>query len=75
MTETLVGALTVYGAEALQMAVDTAGNKLYWTKGHELWWANLDGSGAQVAYAVDHATPGVSQIGDVVVDGAIAGST
>jgi hypothetical protein len=70
VTETLVSGLTVYGAEALQMAVDPVGNKLYWTKGHELWWANLDGSGAQVAYTIDRATPGVSQIGDVVVDGA-----
>ena len=66
----LVSGLTVYGAEALQIAVDPVGNKLYWTKGHELWWANLDGSAAQVVYTIDRAVPGVSQIGDVVVDGA-----
>jgi hypothetical protein len=65
----LVSGLTVYGAEALQIALDPVGNKLYWTKGHELWWANLDGTLPQLVYAIAGAVPGVSQIGDVVVDG------
>ena len=39
--------------EALQIAIDPAGNKLYWTKGHELWWANLDGTLPQVIYTID----------------------
>ena len=70
----VVSGLTAYGAEALQIALDPAGNKLYWTKGHELWWANLDGSLPQVVYSIppDPRYIGgglqLMQIGDVVVD-------
>ncbi|MFZ2358812.1 MAG: LamG-like jellyroll fold domain-containing protein, partial [Anaerolineae bacterium] len=64
----VVSGLTAYGAEALQIAIDPAGNKLYYTKGHELWWANLDGTLPQLIYSIDGAVVGVSQIGDVVVD-------
>ncbi len=70
----LVSGLTAYGAEALQIALDPVGNKLYWTKGHELWWANLDGSLPQVIYSIppDPRYIGgglqLMQIGDVVVD-------
>ena len=69
----VVSGLTVYGAEALQIAVDPAGNKLYWTKGHQLWWANLDGTlRAGGLHHRDRARRRrwISQIGDVVVDGA-----
>ena len=72
--EQLVSGLSAYGAEALQIALDTVGNKLYWTKGHQLWWANLDGSSPQVVYSIPPDPSYVSglfefmRIGDVAVD-------
>ncbi len=73
-SETLVSGLTVYAPEALQIAVDTTGNKLYWTKGDELWWANLDGSLPSMVYRVPDDPRFVGgnheyqQIGDVAID-------
>ncbi len=72
----VVGGLTAYGAEALQIAVDPAGNKLYWTKGYQLWWSNLDGTLQQVVYAIPDDPRYIGgghelmDIGDVAVDGA-----
>ncbi|MCB8990047.1 MAG: hypothetical protein H6665_05455 [Ardenticatenaceae bacterium] len=73
--EEIVPGLTAYAAEALQIALDPAGNKLYWTQGYQLWWANLDGTLPQAVYAVPD-DPGFTngnrdyhQIGDVAVDG------
>ncbi|MFN8333457.1 MAG: LamG-like jellyroll fold domain-containing protein, partial [Saprospiraceae bacterium] len=72
--EQLVNGLNAYAAEALQIAVDSAGNKLYWTQGYQLWWANLDGTFKQVVYSIpaDPRYVGgaleIMQIGDVVVD-------
>ncbi|MCA9981747.1 MAG: hypothetical protein KDD89_12965, partial [Anaerolineales bacterium] len=72
--EEIITGLSAYAPEALQIALDTAGNKLYWTQGYQLWWANLDGSLPQVIYAIPD-DPGYiggnrdyHQIGDVAVD-------
>ena len=72
--EEIVSGLAAYAPEALQIALDPAGNKLYWTQGYQLWWANLDGTLPQVVYAVPD-DPGYiggnrdyHQIGDVAVD-------
>ncbi|MCB0125995.1 MAG: hypothetical protein KDE58_27250, partial [Caldilineaceae bacterium] len=72
--EQLVSGLTPYAAEALQIALDPAGNKLYWTKGVELWGANLDGTLPQVIYSIP-PDPGFANgglaamaIGDVAID-------
>ena len=72
--------LTAYGAEALQIALDPVGNKLYWTKGHQLWWANLDGTLPQVVYSIPPTAASwrrarLMQIGDVAVDAPTAAST
>ncbi|MEZ4640161.1 MAG: LamG-like jellyroll fold domain-containing protein [Caldilineaceae bacterium] len=70
----LVSGLTAYAAESLQIAVDPAGNKLYWTQGYQLWWANLDGTLPQMVYAIPpdpNYTGGnieFMQIGDVALD-------
>ncbi len=72
--EVLVSGLTVYAPEALQIAVDPIGNKLYWTKGDELWWANLDGSLPTVVYRTPDDPRFIGgnhpyqQIGDVAID-------
>ena len=72
--ETLVSGLTVYAPEALQITVDPIGNKLYWSKGDELWWANLDGSQPAMVYRVPDDLRFVGgnhqyqQIGDVAID-------
>ncbi len=70
----IVPSLSAYAPEALQIAIDPVGNKLYWTQGYQLWWANLDGTLPQVIYAVPD-DPGFvggnrpyHQIGDVAVD-------
>ena len=70
----VVSGLTAYAAEALQIALDPIGNKLYWTKGYELWWANLDGTLPQAVYSIP-PDPGyvggaleLMGIGDVTVD-------
>jgi len=74
--EPIVSGLTAYGAEALQLAIDPVGNKLYWTQGYQLWWANLDGTLKQVVYSIppDPSFTGglveFMQIGDVAVDAA-----
>lgn len=72
--EEVVPNLTAYAPEALQIALDPAGNKLYWTQSYQLWWANLDGTLSQVIYAVPD-DPGLvggnreyHQIGDVAMD-------
>ncbi|NUM43532.1 MAG: hypothetical protein HUU38_02415 [Anaerolineales bacterium] len=72
--EEIVPNLNAYAPEALQIALDPAGNKLYWTKGYQLWWANLDGTLPQMIYAVPD-DPGFiggnreyHHIGDVAVD-------
>ncbi|MEZ4767996.1 MAG: LamG-like jellyroll fold domain-containing protein [Caldilineales bacterium] len=67
--QVLVSGLTAYAPEALQIAIDPVGNKLYWIKGAELWWSNLDGTLPQVIYTIDRAVVGVSRLGDLVVDG------
>ncbi|MBI1293418.1 hypothetical protein GC175_00485 [bacterium] len=70
----LVSLPAVYAAEALQIAVDPVGNKLYWTQGYQLWWANLDGTLPQAIYSIAPDTSYVGgnlefmQIGDVAVD-------
>lgn len=70
----LVNNLTAYAPEALQIAIDPIGNKLYWTQGYQLWWANLDGSLPQVVYAIPDDTGFIGgnrdyhHIGDVAVD-------
>jgi hypothetical protein len=70
----LVSLPAVYGAEALQIAVDPVGNKLYWTQGYQLWWSNLDGTLKQAVYAIPADSNFVGgnlsfmQIGDVAVD-------
>jgi hypothetical protein len=70
----VVSGLTAYDAEALQIALDPVGNKIYWTRGHQLWWANLDGTLPQVVYSIP-PDPGFAggaldlmDIGDVAVD-------
>ncbi|MFN8445402.1 MAG: LamG-like jellyroll fold domain-containing protein, partial [Caldilineaceae bacterium] len=74
--EQVIGGLNAYAAEALQIAIDPTGNKLYWTQGYQLWWANLDGTLKQVVYSMPPDTRfiggalDVMQIGDVVVDSA-----
>ncbi|MBK9049476.1 MAG: hypothetical protein IPL78_00745 [Chloroflexi bacterium] len=72
--EQIVPNLTAYAPEALQIAIDPVGNKLYWTQSYQLWWANLDGTLPQVIYAVPD-DPGFGgglreyhHIGDVAVD-------
>ncbi|MBI1293407.1 hypothetical protein GC175_00430, partial [bacterium] len=67
--EEIVGGLNAYAAEALQIAIDPAGNKIYWTQGHQLWWANLDGTLKQVLYSIPIGSL-AEQIGDIVVDAA-----
>ena len=58
----------------LQIALDVAGNRLYWTAGYQIYGANLDGSLPGVVYAMppDPAYVGgglnVMRIGDLVVD-------
>lgn len=75
-SEQLVSGLTAYGAESLQIAIDPVGNKLYWTQGYQLWWANLDGTLKAVVYSIPpdpNFTGGLldfMQIGDVAVDAA-----
>ena len=64
----VVSGLTVYAAEALQIALDPVGNKLYWSKGHQLWRANLDGTLPQTVYTIPRAVVDADQIGDVAVD-------
>lgn len=72
----VVSGLTAYGAEALQIAIDSVGNKLYWTQGYQLWWANLDGTLKAMVYSIppDPSFTGglveFMQIGDVAVDAA-----
>ena len=73
-SEVLITGLTAYAAEALQIALDTVGNKIYYSKGYQLWWANLDGTLVQALYSSpdDPRYVGgaheVNQIGDIAVD-------
>ncbi len=68
--EQLVSGLSAYAPEALQIAIDPVGNKLYWTKKAELWRANLDGTLPEVVYQIPPDINGytIEQIGDIALD-------
>ncbi|MBI1298362.1 hypothetical protein GC175_25795, partial [bacterium] len=74
--EQVISSLNAYAAEALQIAIDPAGNKIYWTQGHQLWWANLDGTLNQLIYSMPDdprfvgGATALMQIGDIAVDAA-----
>ena len=42
---------------ALDVALDLAGNKLYWTDGSSIWRSNLDGSGVELVLQMGSAGP------------------
>ncbi len=52
------------GCTPLGIAVDGAGGKVYWSGGANVYWSNLDGSGAELLFSADE--PGFAQ--DLALD-------